>query len=650
MSAAMADMLIEWERRQEEGTPVTAEELCSGWPEGLSELRKRIRRLEVCNDLLGLAETTSQLRDHTEQWPSTIGDYDILGRLGRGGNADVLDAWDRKIERAVAIKVLRPPLSDRPIVRDEELIARFTREGLALGKLDEDYIVPVYRAGEWEGRPFLVMKRMAGSLSDRLTEMSSKGPRSIAAFVEKVARAVQCAHSADIFHRDLKPANILLDKNGNPRVSDFGLAKFWTTDDASVESNYSAETATEGASALSTELTFPGVQPGTPSYMAPEQHDPTLAHITPATDVWALGVILYEMITGVRPFAAGTRKKLAEQICRAPTPSCSKLRRRVPRWLDRIVERCLEKDPSRRFTSAEELANALRQGLRPPLLLRPFPALTMVAVASIVVVASILYTPKPKQPPPFEKHPQVVDALNRLRQKHEVVLVGNGVVAPYRWVWGDQAGLKFPTTDGTLSLESYWPNPAPVEFLPSLPPGRYSIELVVGHVAGVDYSRVCLYADSITWATDTGTHFGAAWIEYADWGELATGQKSQEGSARALFQIVHLINGDNAVRRFEASEYGHVYYNSAEFENRQLAPFRTLTLELTPTAAKGVFDKKSTGPRQITRAEINRFPGRKAEVQADADPTPDRGGVGLVVNKGRIVIQSFRIVPLPEPD
>jgi serine/threonine-protein kinase len=205
------------------------------------------------------------------------------------------------------------------------------------------------------------MAMMAGgSLADRLEEMCRRGPRVAAAFVDKVARGVHAAHELGVLHRDLKPANILLDAKGEPRVCDFGLAKFWSPD--GLDDDRAA--AMRAIRTAPGHLTIPGFQPGTPSYMAPEQFDSTFGRVGPSTDVWALGVILFELVSGKRPFVADDDSPLHRQVCEAPTPRCRSPHYRTPRWLQDVVARCLAKEPEKRYASAAELATALRTGLK----------------------------------------------------------------------------------------------------------------------------------------------------------------------------------------------------------------------------------------------------------------------------------------------
>jgi serine/threonine protein kinase/WD40 repeat protein len=273
--------------------------------------------------------------------------YEVLGELGRGGMGVVYRARQVGLDRLVALKVVRAGAHAGP-----EELARFRREAEAIARLRHPNVVEVYEVGDRDGLPYFSMELCGGgSLAQQLAG-GPLAPRRAAELVETLARAVQTAHEAGIVHRDLKPANVLLTADGTPKITDFGLAK--KRDD--------------GAS----ELTASGVILGTPAYMAPEQASGDGKHVGPAADVWALGTILYELLTGRPPFRAATPfDTLMQVLSDAPEPP-ARLRPGVPAALDAICLRCLEKKPARRYGSAAELADDLRRfrdGL--PLAVRP---------------------------------------------------------------------------------------------------------------------------------------------------------------------------------------------------------------------------------------------------------------------------------------
>jgi predicted Ser/Thr protein kinase len=276
----------------------------------------------------------------------TIKGYQILDVLGRGGMGVVYRARQAGLNRLVALKMI---LSGE--FAGENEISRFRDEAEAVARLQHPNIVQIYEVGEQGGRPFFSLEYVdGGNLDDRLD--GSPHPAAQAAqLVETLARAVHAAHERGIVHRDLKPANILLTRDGQPKITDFGLAKRLDSD--------LGQTRT-------------GTIIGTPNYMAPEQAEGRTRDIGPATDVHALGAILYDMLTGRPPFQAASVFEALEMVrSREPVPP-SRLQPKLPRDLETICLKCLHKVPARRYTSALALAEDLRHFLNnEPIQARP---------------------------------------------------------------------------------------------------------------------------------------------------------------------------------------------------------------------------------------------------------------------------------------
>ena len=228
---------------------------------------------------------------------------------------------------------------------------RFRREAEAIARLQHPNVLQVFEVGEHGGLPFFSMEFCpGGSLADRL-DGTPLPARKAAELVESLASAMQVAHSKGIIHRDLKPANVLFAADATPKVADFGLAKYL---DAG-----SAQTKT-------------GEVLGTPSYMAPEQAGGKTREIGPAVDIYALGSILYELLTGRPPFKGATWQETLEQVCSLEPLAPSRLQQKVPRDLETICLKCLEKEGRRRYVSASDLAADLRHWLRDePIQARP---------------------------------------------------------------------------------------------------------------------------------------------------------------------------------------------------------------------------------------------------------------------------------------
>src|SRR5579884_3139045 len=276
----------------------------------------------------------------------TIGSYEVLDILGRGGMGVVYRARHRQLGHEVALKMI---LNAGHAGQQE--LARFRLEAAAVARLHHAGIVHIHDFGEHDGQPFFSLELVeGGSLATRLKQ----GPlasRDAAALVEQLARAVQHAHERGILHRDLKPANVLLTKEGEPKVTDFGLAKQLNADEG---------------------LSQTGHVLGTPSYMAPEQAAGRVRAAGPATDVYALGAVLYECLTGQPPLRGTTPLETMQQVLtREPVPP-RRLNPAVPRDLETVCLRCLEKEAGKRYQSAADLADDLGRFLRgEPVAARP---------------------------------------------------------------------------------------------------------------------------------------------------------------------------------------------------------------------------------------------------------------------------------------
>jgi tetratricopeptide (TPR) repeat protein/predicted Ser/Thr protein kinase len=261
-----------------------------------------------------------------------IGDYEILGEIARGGMGIVYRARQPRLNRTVALKVMLPG-----IFANRAQVQRFNAEAQIAAALNHPNIISVYEIGEDAGTCFFSMALVQG------VDLAHKGrvtADAAARYLEKLAQAVYYAHQRGVLHRDLKPSNILLDEHDEPRIVDFGIAKL--TEDTAV-------------------LTQTGESLGTPSYMAPEQVHPEGTSISVATDIYALGGILYFLLTGRAPFAGGSRDQILWAVFYDEPEKPSQLNPDVPRDLETICLKCLSKSPEQRYATAGELAEDLRR-------------------------------------------------------------------------------------------------------------------------------------------------------------------------------------------------------------------------------------------------------------------------------------------------
>jgi hypothetical protein len=341
VGSPISELLQRWERLRQQGQTVSAAELCRECPELVAEVQAHLDAQQGVERLLSHTTVDEPSGAPAKRAPPAplpeIPGYEILEELGRGGMGAVYKARQVRAERTVALKVLLA--GDYADASQRE---RFRAEAVALARLKHPNVVQIYEVGEHRGHLFFTMELVpGGSLAQQLAGKPTP-PREAARTLETLARALQTVHEHGILHRDLKPANVLLDGDGTPKVSDFGLAK-----------------RLEGESGL----TPSGAALGTPSYMAPEQVSARGSRVGPATDVHGLGAILYELLTGRPPFQAETHfDTLAKVLREKPVPP-SRLQPGVPCDLQAICLKCLEKEQERRYPSAAELAEDLRRWL-----------------------------------------------------------------------------------------------------------------------------------------------------------------------------------------------------------------------------------------------------------------------------------------------
>jgi serine/threonine protein kinase len=278
--------------------------------------------------------TADERTTHAGSLP--IPGHEILGELGRGGMGVVYKARQTHLNRVVAVKVV---LAGGHASADE--LARFRAEAEAVARMQHPSIVQIFETGQQDGLPYFTLEYVdGGSLAHKLDGTPLPAAEA-AKLVETLARAVHYAHANGVVHRDLKPANVLLAKGGTPKITDFGLAK-----------------KVEGGS----DMTKSGAIMGTPSYMAPEQAGGS-KDIGPATDIYALGAILYECLTGRPPFKAATREATILQVVADQPVPPRQLQSNTPRDLETVCMKCLEKQPSKRYPTANDLADELRRFL-----------------------------------------------------------------------------------------------------------------------------------------------------------------------------------------------------------------------------------------------------------------------------------------------
>jgi len=369
--ATLDDLISLWERERARGRDLSAAELCPDRPELAPELGRRIQAVQHLNSLAcpdtGLASTApgepaaEGAKDSGGSLPSVPG-YEVVGELGRGGMGVVYRAVHRVLKRTVALKMILVGSTAGPTQ-----LERFRIEAEAAARLQHPNIVQIYDVGQLQGRPFFALELMEGGTLGKWLKDGPADPGEAAGLVATLARAMYYAHQRGVVHRDLKPANILLACRGDhlpgenqslpgdqqpgqpcPRlaelvvkVSDFGLAKLLVESEAG--------------------LTHTGSVLGTPSYMAPEQAAGRTREVGPPADIYALGAILYELLTGRPPFRGETVLETARQVIHEEPVPPTRLQAKVPRDLETVCLKCLQKDQRQRYPTALDLAEDLER-------------------------------------------------------------------------------------------------------------------------------------------------------------------------------------------------------------------------------------------------------------------------------------------------
>ena len=343
ISTSIDDLMLRWEEARADGRSLTLSQLCADAPNLAEELGKRIRAVTAMEAVLGVSVHGSQ---KTMSDPDAghapapaietprIPGYEIIRVIDQGGMGIVYEARQVELGRIVAIKMISGHIRPTALVR-------FRAEAEVAARLQHPNFVQIFEVGQVNGKPFFSMEFVAGGSLAASLAKGKPDPRAAAELVETLARAVHAAHQREIVHRDLKPSNVMLADGGIPKIADFGLAKRLDDDSGHTHS---------------------GEILGTPSYMAPEQAEGRKAEIGPHTDVYALGAIFYEMLTGRPPFQDPSPlqalRRVASEEPTAPTQLAP-----LPRDLEAICLKCLEKSPSKRYLSALELADDLRRFL-----------------------------------------------------------------------------------------------------------------------------------------------------------------------------------------------------------------------------------------------------------------------------------------------
>jgi serine/threonine-protein kinase len=537
-------------------------------------------------------------------------------------------------------------------------VERFYREARAAARLQHRHVMPIWGMGLHEGQHAFVMPVVAGgSLASRLADFQ-RDRRTAVVLMEKVARGVQALHEQGIVHRDLKPGNVLIDEQGEPLVADFGLAKF-----------------VDG----SAEMTATGAVVGTPAYMSPEQAAGLGRQVTPASDVCSLGVMLYELTTGRRPFLGASSHEVTQKVLSVDPPLPRTLQRTVPRSLEAVILKCLEKEPKRRYPTAGAVADDLRRWLdgqpvqaRPPSVLRlalarsrRSPAVLAVAAGLLVGViglagALLLSGSQPEGgqsghhelPPAAAKEPTWPVAIEaRLGRGEPVELVGatggppgHAIRAGNATVMERPQGAGGPFTFATVDF-------CLLELLPRVPCPRYRFSVQVRHGDSTSKDTdVGLYLLHSRNATPLGIEHCCCTLSFND------------QDAWVVLDPAKDIRRSEVALRLWRHRPGAVEHKM-DLSPRQLfdpagpravAGWRALAVEVRPDELRVFWEgKQVVSPVPIGPATLRQSfqDWLRLPVPSLANPglaprfTPD-GGIGLWVRRGRAFFRHVTLTPL----
>jgi serine/threonine-protein kinase len=619
---------------------------------GYEALEARVRA--VVPDLSVTAVKVAAPAEEEADLPRPFGGYELLARLGRGGAGVVYMARQLGLNRLVALKHLRAGPYAEP---DER--ARFRTEGEALARVRHPNVVQVYEVGEYDGQAYLSMELVeGGSLARRL----AGGPlpeREAAELVQVLAHAVHAIHQKGVVHRDLKPGNVLLEADGAAKVSDFGLAKLL---DAAAENTHT------------------GTVLGTASYMAPEQAEGRSRHVEPAADVWALGAILYECLTGRRPFQGDSRAATLEQVQRREPVPPRRWRPVLARDLQAVCLKCLEKEPRRRYLSAEALADDLGRWLEgKPTLARPLgwagrarralgrhPWWSAVAALGLLATlgAGAGWALRDPDGP-------VKQAEDRLAREEPVTLIGeSGSPQWHRWAEGEPEGRVSVSRDGTFAVHCA-ASLALVELVRGPRLSRFRLRAEVRHNVSGDWGAVGLYFAHAMFPSADGPvhHYGALTFndirdERAFWenqfaelkkktGKLPPDLKAPPGNQALLGSRLCPTSGEPPGER-KLSNLPW-YFKPKGLDGQ----WRQLVVEVTPDGVKGSFDGNSFGTLSASGWEKTAREAGGGNRRADPKAlylqglelvyTPG-GAMGLYVYRGSASFRHVVVGPLDKPN
>jgi hypothetical protein len=554
----------------------------------------------------------------------------------------VYRARDTALERVVAIK-----MPHRGVLAGGVARPRFEREARVLAQLRHPNIVPVHAAGLADGRPYFVMDYVPrGSLAGQAAGLGGQaGP--VADVVEKVARAVDHAHQRGVLHRDLKPSNILLDERGQPLVCDFGLAALLDADCGGAGQAGQLSPAKGGAGPPAPRLTHAGAAVGTPAYMAPEQFAAG-CRASRAADVWALGVIFYELLTGRLPFAVAPDPGGEARGAAPPRPSA--LRPGLDHRLDAIVLRCLAQAPGDRYASAGALADDIaRWRGRGRARKRGLFALALgLALAAAAGIAYLLTRPVDEEARHRERTRPAARALTN--NEPATLIPGAGPPVSLLVREGKAFSRVVPAADGAFSV--YAAKAALFELLPEVGVESYSFSAEVREDGCMYDADLGLYFAHQQVGTARGTAHLFGYLRFADLLPASRASANDQGRRGSRFAASWLYYREpgTPLGQWMWCAGPSEWYEPPPEELNPPGPWRKLSVEVTPERVRGRVDdvQLAAFSREGVADWVSVLPQLLPELSEA--PRPVRGGgLGLYVNGCQASFKNCRVVPLVNP-
>jgi serine/threonine protein kinase len=591
-------ILVEFFARKEAGQNPDPQELFARFPQWRQNIEVELETLLRREEHAGAGttqgtdtqpQTDSEALDYPQGPTPELGPHEVYEQIGKGAMGVVFRARDLVLNRLVALKKLRSETLVGP-----EAVHRFYREAQAAARQRHPNIVPIYGMGLHGGQHSFTMELViGGSLAEHLDRFSD--PKAAVSLVEKVARALHAAHSKGIIHRDLKPGNILLDEQGEPLVSDFGLAK---VPDAPAD------------------LTHPGRVLGTPAYMSPEQTAGHSWKVSEASDIWALGVILYELLAGSRPFVGAKGEQLARQVMSSEPTALHLIKPGIDRKLEAIVFKCLQKEPADRYRSIGTLADDLGRWLRGESVgawpepwsrratrcLRRHPWLVGAGAAAILVLLAAALIPL---------------GARRPAEEPAIVLLGDsGPPSTLNWIIGENAVIEKPRADAAYSFGTS--ETSCLELTPQCPWEHFRLESEVRHDAGPRGQVGIFFAHRFRAGPDLPCHSLVS-VAFSD----QVGQSSGNVQIKLWRDTVPRSHSSHQ----SAFSTERVFWPALQI-GKGPAPFRKIAIEVSPEGLQLYWDNSLIW--HIDRAALDRA-GEEMVQDAGAagwefDTT---GGIGL---------------------